>query len=471
MGQAQSTSETSFSECEHPGPIQSDNPMYNGNSNHLVPYRNGLTLQQHIFVNAYIRLPPSLDDNVTLDYIRMSKVMFVMRGLPGSGRRVVVQHIQSLFSDAVVCSTSEYFVKCERYEFDPNKLDEAKIFCQEKAQSACEASTHVVVIDNTNMKKSEMKYYFRLAADTRYVVVLVEPWKFNVEQLVQRCHHAEDIEQLCTQFQHWEPIIPLYFGWFLNEADSHMLKLVGMAYLEECLRVPEFAKDFHSFAHASDIRGMLDYYLMPESCKGRMLHCTSKFCSFGDVPGSFEYTSSKNVLEGCGQCYKLCIVGFVMTPRTFGARVKLDAEELKLWDQESESQLSTSPGVSSGVRHLVHSSTHQNLTVINSMRESPWYPHCHATLVSSEELEQSFQPTKGKGSRAHITLGCAEGIAAVTTGYDLLDVIECEETPDIASRCRTFSLPRGWLRDYGKSRWVLYMCREITVSSLFTGYY
>jgi 2',3'-cyclic-nucleotide 3'-phosphodiesterase len=216
---------------------------------------------------------------------------------------------------------------------------------------------------------------------------------------------------------------------------------------------------------------MLEYYLMPESCKGGMLHCTSKFCSFGDVPGSVEYTSSKDVLEGCGQCCKLCIVGFVITPRTFGARVKLGTEELKLWDQESEFQSSRFSSVSSGVGHISHNSTHQNPTVDNSMRDKPWFPHCQATLVCSEKLEQSFQPTKGKGSRAHVTLGCADGIAAVTTGYDLLDVIECEGTSDITTRCRTFSLSRGWLRDYGKSRWVLYMCRQITVSSLFTGYY
>jgi hypothetical protein len=114
MGQAQTTSKTSFSEHEHSGPIQAGNSMYNGNSKHLVPYHYNLKLQQHIFGNEYIRFPPFLEDNVTLDYIHMSKVMFVMRGLPGSGKCVVMQHIQSLFSDAVVCSTTEYFMKCER---------------------------------------------------------------------------------------------------------------------------------------------------------------------------------------------------------------------------------------------------------------------------------------------------------------------------------------------------------------------
>jgi 2',3'-cyclic-nucleotide 3'-phosphodiesterase len=216
---------------------------------------------------------------------------------------------------------------------------------------------------------------------------------------------------------------------------------------------------------------MLEYYLIPESCKGGMLHCTSKFCSFGDVPRSFEYICNEDVLEGCGQCYRLCIVGFVMTPRTFGARVKLGKEELKLWDQESASQSSRLPSLTSSVKPLSHNSTYQNHIVCHNVRGKQWFPHCQATLVCSEEMEPSFQPTRGKGSRAHVTLGCAEGVAAVITGYDLLEVIECEATPEITSKCRTFSLPRGWLRDYGKSRWVLYMCRQITVSSLFTGCY
>jgi 2',3'-cyclic-nucleotide 3'-phosphodiesterase len=216
---------------------------------------------------------------------------------------------------------------------------------------------------------------------------------------------------------------------------------------------------------------MLEYYLMPESCKGGMLHCTSRFCSFGDVPGSFEYVCSEDVLEGCGQCYRLCIVGFVMTPRTFGARVKLGKEELKLWDQESESKSSRPPSFTLIVKPFFPNTTYQNQKVCLNVKGNQWFPHCQATLINSDEMERSFQPTKGKGSRAHVTLGCAEGVGAVVTGYDLLEVIECEANPEITSKCRTFSLPTGWLRDYGKSRWVLYMRRQITVSSLFTGCY
>ena len=212
---------------------------------------------------------------------------------------------------------------------------------------------------------------------------------------------------------------------------------------------------------------MLEYYLMPEPCKGGMLHCTSKFCSYGEVPGSLEYTTSKDVREACGLCYKLCIVGFVMTPRTFGARVRLGPRELILWGQE---ECDTEFNVSYA-RPSLSRNSYQNPIVSQSNKGKPWFPHCQATLVCSEKLEPSFHPTSGKGSRAHITLGCAEGVKPVTTGYDLCEVIKCEESQEITARSRTFALERGWLRDYGESRWVLYMNRQISVSSLFSGYY
>ncbi|KAJ9577232.1 hypothetical protein L9F63_006206 [Diploptera punctata] len=463
MGQKQSTvTETSVHVCEELGVHEYNNPPCDGGEVGIYSREPS---------GDYLKLP-FLKDKLTIEYVHLSKVMFVMRGLPGSGRPIVVKHIKSIFEDAVVCSTSEYFMHSGRYDFDPHKLEEAKIFCQEKARNACEASTHVVVIDNTNMRKWEMKYYFKLAAETCYVIVIVEPWKFNMDELILRNHHTEDIEQLSLQLQQWESVIPLYFGWFLNEADSRMLKLVSLAHLEECLKIPEFEQDFKNFTHTSDMKDMLEYYLMPESCKEGMLHCTSKFCSFGDVPGSLEYTTSKDVLEACGLCYKLCLVGFIITPRTFGARVKLGSKELILWGQENDcpESLDLPPNTSYG-RPFLHNNNYQNPIVNQSNKGKPWFPHCQATLVSSEKLEPSFHPTSGKGSRAHVTLGCAEGVKAVTTGYDLCEVIECEESPEVTSRSRTFALERGWLRDYGKSRWVLYMNRQITVKSLFTGCY
>lgn len=113
MGQTQSSSEKHVTECEQSGLIRPNGPICNGNSTYLMQDQSDLKLQQHISSTEYPRLP-FLKDKVTLNYIHISKVMFVMRGLPESGRPRAVKYILSLFDDAAVCSTSEYFKHCER---------------------------------------------------------------------------------------------------------------------------------------------------------------------------------------------------------------------------------------------------------------------------------------------------------------------------------------------------------------------
>jgi hypothetical protein len=113
MEKTQSSSEGHVTQCEPSGSIQLDGPNCDGNSGYLMEDHSDLKLQQQISSTEYLRLP-FLKDKGTLDYVHMSKVMFVMRGLPESGRSGVVKYILSLFNDAAVCSVSEYFRHCER---------------------------------------------------------------------------------------------------------------------------------------------------------------------------------------------------------------------------------------------------------------------------------------------------------------------------------------------------------------------
>lgn len=82
----------------------------------------------------------------------------------------------------------------------------------------------------------------------------------------------------------------------------------------------------------------------------------------------------------------------------------------------------------------------------------------------------NFQPRSGNGSRAHLTLGCAPGVSAVTTGWDLVDLIRLEERN--SSSVKTYVLPSdgGWLRNYGDGQWVLYPKKQWLLDSTFEGY-
>ena len=70
------------------------------------------------------------------------------------------------------------------------------------------------------------------------------------------------------------------------------------------------------------------------------------------------------VKDSYGSSTELSVVGLMVTPRTFGARVELTPEQLKLWPE---------------------------------------------------------------GSRAHVTLGCAAQVEAVQTGLDLLEILALQK--------------------------------------------
>lgn len=81
----------------------------------------------------------------------------------------------------------------------------------------------------------------------------------------------------------------------------------------------------------------------------------------------------------------------------------------------------------------------------------------------------NFQPTSGNGSKAHLTLGCSPGVGAVTTGYDLVDLIRLEGIN--GSEVKTYDLPNGgWLRNYGDGQWVFYPTKQFLLESTFLGY-
>ena len=67
---------------------------------------------------------------------------------------------------------------------------------------------------------------------------------------------------------------------------------------------------------------------------GNVLHATSKFTARGKIVGAKEYITSPVVKNAVGKGFRLCIIGFVITTRTIGARLKLSQEQLELWSND-----------------------------------------------------------------------------------------------------------------------------------------
>ena len=99
---------------------------------------------------------PFLRNSQTIDFISNNKVMFIMRGLSGSGKSTVVRELVKTYggtgNGVVVCSADDFFVdeSSGNYYFNAELLKSAHSECQSKAKNA---ESNVIIIDNTHVKR------------------------------------------------------------------------------------------------------------------------------------------------------------------------------------------------------------------------------------------------------------------------------------------------------------------------------
>lgn len=414
---------------------------------------------------------PFLKESDTIAYVGQSKVLFLLRGLPGSGKSFIAEQLHSTYPRASVCSTDDYFSRDGIYHWQPNLLPQAHQSCRDRTFSACRNNrTNVIVVDNTNIRLEEMDPYIRLANDTGYAVVIIEsktPWARDPKQLASHSVHAVPLNVVRNRLGQWEVTMPLYYAWFLNEADAIALDAVAQNYLDECGRNAVFVSNFQKYAPCSgqDLHQFFTNFTVADS--NGLLHCTANYCGTEEHPGDRDYAKRKDVAAACGRAYALTVIGFVITPRTFGARVLLDKNALSLWNQDDNEPMPPTPPPCN-----VEESILSKLEQLSISR--PLTP-CTATLHWNREdftgSKDPFRPTQGRGSRAHLTLGCSSKNKAVQTGLDLIDVIQCEQKLGNRHPETSFHVHQGTARCLGEGRWVIYLKKAITVQSIFTGYY
>jgi predicted kinase len=105
----------------------------------------------------------------------MSKLLVLLRGLPGSGKSSFAKH---MWSDFVICEADQFFYDPEgNYNFDPSKLRDAHKYCRDKVEtfmSDNEKNSQFypeIVVSNTFTREWEMDEYFKLAKKYNYQVV------------------------------------------------------------------------------------------------------------------------------------------------------------------------------------------------------------------------------------------------------------------------------------------------------------
>ena len=105
----------------------------------------------------------------------MNGVLFLVRGLPGSGK---TSFASAIWNDYAVCEADKFFYDKEgNYNFDPSKLKEAHNWCKNEVEIRMQDHQNnqqyypEIAVSNTFTQEWEMEDYFKLAGKYGYKVV------------------------------------------------------------------------------------------------------------------------------------------------------------------------------------------------------------------------------------------------------------------------------------------------------------
>jgi predicted kinase len=99
----------------------------------------------------------------------MDKILYIVRGIPGSGKSTFAKQLTSNVFEA---DHFFYDEKCV-YKFDPSKIKDAHQDCQDNIRHAMQSNIPKIAVSNTFTQEWEMEPYFILAKEYGYGVFTV----------------------------------------------------------------------------------------------------------------------------------------------------------------------------------------------------------------------------------------------------------------------------------------------------------
>jgi predicted kinase len=105
----------------------------------------------------------------------MDGILFLVRGLPGSGKSTFATHI---WNEYAVCEADKYFYDKEgNYNFDASKIKDAHAWCKNEVETRMKDHQlnpqyyPEIAVSNTFTQEWEMKDYYDLAEKYGYKIV------------------------------------------------------------------------------------------------------------------------------------------------------------------------------------------------------------------------------------------------------------------------------------------------------------
>lgn len=139
--------------------------------------------------------------DLELVYESMSRVLFLARGIPSSGKSTTVK---KLVPDNLIFSADKYFERDGSYKFDRTQLGTAHNTCYKGAEAAMQRDESRIAVDNTNTTVRECKTYIDLAKKYGYEIKIVESsrpeWMKTALLLNDKVKYAKELDTMADFF-------------------------------------------------------------------------------------------------------------------------------------------------------------------------------------------------------------------------------------------------------------------------------
>ena len=140
----------------------------------------------------------------------MTKICYIIKGLPGTGKSMLAKNLRDSHTRARVFSTDSFFMVDGEYQFDPSKLGEYHALNLAKATRYMESfgpnSDALCIIDNTNTQSWEYEKYEEVAKENGFMVqVITVEWNINdIPLYAKRNSHGVPEEAIYRMADRWE---------------------------------------------------------------------------------------------------------------------------------------------------------------------------------------------------------------------------------------------------------------------------
>lgn len=98
--------------------------------------------------------------------------VFIMRGLPGSGKSTAARKIFDRYG-GFIASADNYWIVGGKYCFDKNKVPANHHWCLRQFVKEIREGTGAIVVDNTNTSLGEFQHYVKIAQAYGYKVAII----------------------------------------------------------------------------------------------------------------------------------------------------------------------------------------------------------------------------------------------------------------------------------------------------------